>query len=182
MSCVPRFSLKGFIYCLFFTGLFASIVFFFTHDGTRKQDELENKIGLVDENSTNIEREEAQLDTPEVNRGGLTNAVDQKGNDDGADRKLEPHEILQLEEDKEKRERSRGYLSKEDFELYATYDETTIWQLANEGDLLALSIWSDTLKKQGRDEDAAQTKIIAAVFYGSSEALTSLAASHEVKS
>lgn len=180
MSCAPGFSLKGLIYCLIFTGLVASTVFFFTYDPIQRQGELNAKAKLIHATSTNIEFEEVQLDTPDVNRGSLTHTTSHT-EIDKALRMLEPHEILQLEEDEEKWKRSRGYFSKEDFELYATYDDTTIWQLASEGDLLALSIWAKTLKKQGRDEEALQTKMIAAV-YGSSEALTNLATSHQVRS
>lgn len=102
-------------------------------------------------------------------------------NVDEAFKAIQPHEMILLEDGKIKWAKSRGYFDEEDFSLYASYDDETLWQLAGGGDLLALTLWADSLKEQGRKEDALQTEMTAAI-YGSTAALTRLATFHQVSS
>lgn len=79
--------------------------------------------------------------------------------------------ILQAQSAEWKRE--RGYFQQGDYDLYASYDEFTLVELAKKGDLLALDILANLARKNGDKRKSALLRLEAAA-YGSTSALTEL--------
>ncbi|MFI2810961.1 hypothetical protein [Microbulbifer sp. YPW16] len=86
---------------------------------------------------------------------------------------LGSQELSSLEADSQKWKRKRGYFSEEELGLYLSYDRDTLWKLANQGDLIAMDLWADTLDREGYEEEAIQARLISAA-YGPTEPLTEM--------
>ncbi|WP_237060333.1 hypothetical protein [Microbulbifer sediminum] len=86
---------------------------------------------------------------------------------------LDAQELSVLEADSQQWRRKRGYFSEEELGPYMSYDRKTLWKLANQGDLIALDLWAETLDREGYEEEAIETRLLSAA-YGATEPLTEM--------
>ncbi len=137
------------------------------------------------ESANEIQQEEkATQQSPEINNASRDNSfrVDTtEALSPAIYKKLDSTKIAQLEYDQQLWKEARGYFTADDYNQYASYDDQTLWELGNQGDLKALHMLADSFKESGRVEDTNQILGFASI-HGSTKALTRLATISQVQS